>query len=202
LLSAWYFVSINLKQYEYLSVREEGLYLEALCTKTDAPSIVYPNNPETPQQRKLIDWSRQLHLYYLPGDEEINAYMPISQKLAGESAEGTSSLEMTKAIHGTNKVGNEYIIDGFAFLEGIPTEHQQVYIGLKNAADNAPIFFTSGSIPRFDLEPYFHKDHLKDGGFRARIDANELQPGETTVWIKIIAGGQTKCIPTDNKITK
>src|SRR5260370_6769091 len=42
LLSAWYFVSINLKHYEYLSVREEGLYLEALCTKTDAPSIVYP----------------------------------------------------------------------------------------------------------------------------------------------------------------
>ncbi|HLZ86917.1 MAG TPA: hypothetical protein VKQ52_06755, partial [Puia sp.] len=150
ILAGWYFVSINLKHYEYLSVREETTYLEILCTKTGAPSIVYPNNSETPTQRHLIDWSSQLHVYYLPGDKEINTYFPFSRKQTDDPAGAASSgLEMTKSVHGIYRTGNDFLVDGFAFLEGRSTNHQHVFVGIKNQADSAPVFFTSKQIPRF-----------------------------------------------------
>jgi len=201
LLAGWYFVSINLKHYEYLSVREETVYLEMLCTRTGAPSIAYPNNPETPTQRHLIDWSNQLHIYYMPGEKEINTYFPFSRKLAPADP-GHSDIEMQRSIHGIYRTGNDYLIDGFAFLQGKSTNHQQVFVGLKNQADSAPVFFTSKQIPRFDLNPFFHSILLKNGGFRARIHADELKPGENTVWLRVAVDDQVKTIETDSKLVK
>jgi hypothetical protein len=226
LFSGWYFLMINLNQYEYLSVREEELNLEILCANAGEKSIVHPDSQDLEQQKKILRESSQLDVYQLPTDASIAYYLPYSKKEVENTGAGSvgvendagaanSNLEMTKSIHSIHKIGNDYLVSGFAFLEGKSTNHQQVWVGLKNQADRSPVFFTSKAIPRYDLNPYFHRYNperslwslltavnLKNGGFRARIDASEITAGENTVWIKVRVDGQIKIVETDSKLIK
>lgn len=202
LFSGWYYLAINLNQYEYLSVRKETIYLEALCTRTGDSSFINPDPAETARQREILKVSDRLNIYHLPSDESITAYIPYSTKQTENDEPVNSSLDMTKSIHSIHKIGNDYLIDGFAFLGWKSTNNQKVYIGIKNQADSSPVFFTAGQIPRYDLNPFFHQFNLKNGGFRARIPANEIKAGENSIWIKVDVGDQVKVNETDSKLVK
>jgi hypothetical protein len=200
--SGLYFLVINLNQYEFLSVRQEQLYLEALCYQTGDSSIVYPNSEDVARQRTIMKLSEKLNIYHPPSDETIDAYIPHSVRQTGDDEVKVSPLEMTRSIHSIHKIGNDYLIAGFTFLEGKSTNHQKVFIGIRNKTDSTPVYFTAGQVPRFDLNPYFHQFNLKNGGFRARIPAEDIKAGENTVWIKVEVADQEKAIETDNKFVK
>ncbi len=143
-----------------------------MCANAGEKSIVHPDSPDLEQQKKILQESSRLGVYQLPTDESIAYYLPYSKKeVENDAGAANSNLEMTKSIHSIHKIGNDYLVSGFAFLEGKSTNHQQVWVGLKSQADSSPVFFTSKAIPRYDLNPYFHRYNLKNGGFRARIDA-------------------------------
>jgi hypothetical protein len=200
--TGWYYLMVNLNQYEYLSVREEQLNLEVLATNARDSSLVSPDRADTERQRAILDKSAALHVYYLPTDADIAAYLPVSVRQPDGGASANSSLEMTGSIHQVRKCGQDWIIDGFAFLQWRSAKHQQVFVGLKNQADSGVVFFTAKQIPRFDLNPFFHRFDLRDGGFRARINTGDVKPGENSVWLKIEVGDQVKIIQTENKLIK
>jgi hypothetical protein len=207
LFSGLYFLLINLNQYEYLEVRQEGLYLEALTYRTGDSSIVHPPSEDLASQKGVLQLSEKLNIYHPPDEVQIERFVPYSTRQAGVVAAGTgapanSPLEMTRSIHAIHRIGDAYIIDGFAFLQWKSTNHQRVFVGIKNQTDSTPVFFTSRQVSRFDLNPYFHRFNLKNGGFRARIPADEIKAGENKVWIKVEVDDQVKAMETDSKFIK
>jgi hypothetical protein len=202
LLTGWYYLVINLGQYEYLPFRQEQNYLEIVCANAGDSSLVYPDPAEVVRQRAILERSAELNIYHLPTDADIEFYLPHSVRQTGIDSMGTSGLEMTGSIHGIHKVGHDYLIDGYAFLQWKSTRHQKVLLGIKNQTDSLPVYFTANQISRFDLNPFFHKFNLETGGFRGRIREDDIKPGENSVWIRLELDNQVKTMQTDNKLIK
>lgn len=201
-ITGWYYLMINLNQYEYLAVRQEQLYLDDWCTRTGDSSIVNPNSEEVARQRATLDESARLDIYHLPDWKQLNAYFPPSVPEPATDGPDNSNLEMTRSVLHIKKIGHDYMIDGMAFLQWRSTKHQKIYLGIKNLTDSTPVFYSTGVVKRFDLNPYFHKFNLLDGGFRARINESAIKPGENTVFIRVITGDQIKTSETDSKFKR
>jgi len=200
--STWYFLMININHYEYLAIMEERGYEDILSYNSGENSMWNDDKAMTDNQRSTIEQSKKLNVYHPPSTESLVSYFPWSVKQAGMDTTGNSTLEMVKSVHGIHKVAGDYLIDGFAFLTWISANKEKVYVGIKNELDKNPVFFTSNQISRFDLNPFFNKFNLKNGGFRARIKGEDIMAGENTVWIMVKVKDQIKIIETDSKITK
>ena len=201
-ITGWYYVVINYSQYEYLCVRQEQMYEEAWTFRMGDSSIVNPNPEETERQRETLKRSDSLNIYHLPDMAQIDAYFPHSTLEPASDGPDNSSLEMSKSIHLVHRIGPDYMIDGMGFLQWKSAEHQKLYVGIKNQTDSTPVFYSTVPVLRFDQNPYFHKWNLLKSGFRARINADAIKPGENTVWIKVETGGQIKTEQTDSKFIK
>ena len=217
-VSGWYLVVINWMQYEYLDSRREKNYLEALCFRTGDESIVNENKETATEQRRTLLRSARLNIFHPLGNEQIESFFPHSRKEADGTVSDNSSAEMTKNIHLIRRLGNDYLLEGYGFLDGRSTTHQKLYIGIKNQGDSSPVFYRAAQFPRFDLNNWFHRFNpqngglvprikswlhqvnLRDGGFWARISVDELKPGLNTLWIKVVAEGQVKTVQTDSTI--
>jgi hypothetical protein len=111
-------------------------------------------------------------------------------------------LEMPISVREIYQLEDDYFIDGFAFITGNAAWNQKVYIGFQNQEDKEPIFFSTKSIARYDLNTYFNKFTLKEGGYQARIHSEDIKPGENKIWLMVSVNGKTKIAETDKKITK
>jgi hypothetical protein len=202
LTTGWYYLVINLGQYEYLCVRQEQMYLEAWCTTTGDSSIVNPNVEETARQRAVLADCAKLNIYHLPGTAQLDAYFPHSVREPSTDGPDNSSLDVAKSVLHIRRIGGDYMIDGMAILLWESAKHQKIYVGIRNKTDSAPVFYSTAVVKRFDLNPYFHKWNLLNGGYRARIDTSAIKPGENTIYLKVLAEGQIKTIETESKFNK
>ena len=69
-----------------------------------------------------------------------------------------------------------------------------------NRTQNEPKYYSTKQTQRFDLNPFFKKLNLSDGGFWCRINPYKLEKGEYKLFILVKAEGETQQIETDKKI--
>jgi hypothetical protein len=201
-LAALYFLEINVNHYEYLGIREQQTNFGIMGYQSGKPELLNGDKTQIETYTKILKESAYLNTYHLPTKADLSSYYPYAKKQQALVINDNPDLEMPFSVREVNQLGDDYFIDGFAFVKGSSTRNQKVYIGFKNQNESHPIFFSCKQIARYDLNPYFNKFNLKDGGYLARIHVGDIKPGENSIWLMVAVNGQTKIAETDKKITR
>lgn len=198
-LSIFYFFFISFNQYEFLSFRKKQSLLGALYYKTGDYTKL--NGFEQDLYNKILIESAENETYFLPTLSSLETYFPYSEKLS--QIESTINTQNTKSsLEQINKLKEFYLIEGWVFIEDEGTKNQIVKIGLQNSGSGNSSYFSTTQVPKFDLNPYFKKNNLLNGGFLARVKDSDVLKGENTILIQIKINGKTRTIKTDKKIIK
>jgi hypothetical protein len=197
-----YFFYINLPQREYLQIRNKQTYTGIFNYNYGNTETLYGFKDMMPVYKRIIDESNYLDTYKLPDKKQLELIFPFAVKKIIREESGDSSAAMSNNTETITKFPDFYLIDGWAFLEGYNTKTQTEYVGIKNSKDTKPIFYLASRNERYDLESYFHKSNLKDGGYSIRIKDTFIKNGENKIWIMVINDNQTKIQETDKKIIK
>ena len=201
-LTGLYFVGINLNHYEYLGIREQQTNFGIVGYNSGKPDLLNGDKNQIELYTKILRQSDSLNTYHLPSNADLAYYYPYGIRQQMPVVKDDPKLEMPFSIREIYQLADDYFIDGFAFIKGNSAQHQKVYIGFKNQEDNEPVFYTTKQIARYDLNPYFNKFNLKDGGYLARIHAADIKQGENKIWLMVSVNGHVKLAETDKKIIK
>lgn len=176
--SLLYFINFNLRQYEYLHYREKQVYLGLINYKSGVLDKLY--GFEQDFYNKTIIESEKNEIYFFPRYKSLEFYFPYSKKIKN-SKQFVVDPDLNYNIESITKIKDGYLIEGWAFISSKSTRNQEVYLGIKNK--NSEVIYTTKQEKRFDLNPYFKKFNLKNGGFMARIKDSELQKGDNKITI-------------------
>ncbi len=198
-VSIGYFLSINLRQWEYLSFREKQTMTGFLLYKSGNPDLLNCDRSDMGFYTKVLRDAKDLETYEFP-DEALNKYFPVAEKYSIKG-DTNSVLNLNINIDSVEKIADGYLIDGWSYFDGMTTNGQKVFVGLKSMSTKEIVFFDAKETPRFDLEPYFKKSGLEDGGFTCRISDNDVPKGEYLIAILVKNGNDTKIQETDKKLT-
>lgn len=201
-LTGLYFVGINLNHYEYLGIREQQTNFGIVGYNSGKPDLLNGDKNQIELYTKILRQSDSLNTYHLPSNADLAYYYPYGIRQQMPVVKDDPKLEMPFSVREIYQLADDYFIDGFAFIKGNSAQHQKVYIGFKNQEDNEPVFYTTKQIARYDLNPYFNKFNLKDGGYLARIHAADIKQGENKIWLMVSVNGHVKLAETDKKIIK
>lgn len=198
-LSILYLFFIGVNQYEFLSFRKKQSLLGALHYQSGDYTKL--NGFEQELYKRVLTESSKNETYFLPSLTDLETYFPFSKRELNK--EGKIDAENTRSsIDQISKVDKSYLIEGWAFIEGEKTANQIVNVGLQNIKQSNIVFFSTVQVPKYDLNPYFKKFGLQDGGFIARIPEKYIVHGESTIIINLEVEGKTKTIITDKNIIK
>jgi hypothetical protein len=190
--SVFYFLCISLSHYEYLQFRMRSSLLGALTYEVGDYSKL--NGFEQEEYHKILARSKKNGIYKLTEEHSLGNYFPYSRScVLKEYAISPSNLRFS--VDEIIKTRDAYLLDGWAFLEGRSTWQQSVYIGLKPDS-LSPVFFSAKQETRYDLNPYFHKFNLSNGGFVARIKFKDLPKGNLHILIRVMNDNETKISET------
>jgi hypothetical protein len=201
-LTGLYFIGINLNHYEYLGIREQQTNLGIVGYNSGKPDLLNGDKNQIELYTKILRQSDSLNTFHLPSNADLEYYYPYGQRQQIPMVPDNPKLEMPISVREIYQLEDDYFIDGFAFITGNAAWNQKVYIGFQNQEDKEPIFFSTKSIARYDLNTYFNKFTLKEGGYQARIHSEDIKPGENKIWLMVSVNGKTKIAETDKKITK
>jgi hypothetical protein len=201
-LTALYFIGINLNHYEYLGIREQQTNFGIIGYNAGKPALLNGDKKQIELYTKILRESDSLNTYRLPTNADLECYYPYSKKVQTPVVTDDPKLEMPFSVREIYQLADDYFIDGFAFINGYPANNQKVFLGFKSAEDKEPVFFNTKQIARYDLNTYFNKFTLKDGGYQARIHMADIKPGENKIWVMVSVDGKVKMLETDKKITK
>ncbi|MFN3752793.1 hypothetical protein [Flavobacterium sp.] len=199
-ITVFYFFYINLNQYEYLYFRKNQTLLGILHFNSDDQSRLNGDKSMVEAYGSMISESSTLDVYHFPDDQYLETTFPFSRIVENKMEETKGPNNISYSVDGINKIKDSYLIDGWAFLDGISTSGQEVYIGLKDIIQTEPKFYTTKQVQRFDLNPYFKKWNLNNGGFFCRIYTDKLDKGEYKIFVLVKTKEETKQIETDKKI--
>lgn len=197
-----YYFYVNLRQIQYLQIRERQTYVGILNYNYGNTEMLNGDKSMMQAYKNILDESKNMDTYKLPDNKQLESYFPFAETTIIREESGDSHTAMSNNTETITKYPDCYVIDGWAFLEGYKTKSQTVYVGIKNVADTKPIFYLATKNERYDLEPYFHKSNLKDGGYSIRLKDVLIKNGENKIWIMVINENQTKIQETDKKIVK
>lgn len=192
--STIYFLFFGLNQYEYLSYRKYKSMMGALRYHSGDYSQL--NGFEQEYYNKVLASSAENDTYVLPSQKSLESFFPFS---AVEGAGGSlTASQMVSSVDNIAKINDSFILDGYAF-DQLATGNQQKSIGLKSADGNI-VYFSAKTLPRFDLNPYFHKFNLRDCGYFARIKLANIKPGSYKIVIRLQRDGETRLFETDKTL--
>jgi hypothetical protein len=201
--STVYYLYINLRQYQYLQIREKQTYSGILNYNYGNPGMLNGEKTMVNAYASIIEESRDLDTYNLPDNKQLESYFPYSETtIVNKNEAGDASATLSNNTETINKFPDSYMIEGWAFLDGYNTKSQKVYIGIKNETEEKPIYYLATQNQRYDLSPYFKKPNLDDGGYSIRINDSLIKKGENKIWVMLINEDQVKIQETDKKITK
>lgn len=200
--SIGYYFYINLRQIQYLQIRERQTYVGILNYNYGNTEMLNGDKSMMQAYKTILEESKNQDTYKLPDNKQLESYFPFAETTIIREESGDSSAAMSNNTETITKYPDCYVIDGWAFLEGYKTKMQTVYVGIKNGTDIKPIFYLATKNERYDLEPYFHKPNLKDGGYSIRLKDGLIKNGENKIWVMVINENQTKIQETDKKIIK
>jgi hypothetical protein len=201
-LTGLYFVGINLNHYEYLGIREQQTNIGIVGYNSGKADLLNGDKNQIELYTKILRQSDSLNTFHLPSNADLEYYYPYGQRQQIPMVQDNPKLEMPMSVREIYQLDDDYFIDGFAFITGNAAWNQKIYIGFQNQEDKEPIFFSTKSIARYDLNTYFNKFTLKEGGYQARIRSEDIKPGENKIWLMVSVNGKTKIAETDKKITK
>lgn len=202
IISIVYYFSINLRQSQYLYIREKQTYAGILNYNYGNPEILNGEKSMINLYKTIIETSENLDTYTFPDNEQLKFYFPFVETIIinkGESGDASALSNNTETI---TKFPDCYMIEGWAYLEGYHTKKQKVYIGIKNEKDEQPTYYLASKTLRFDLSPYFNKPNLDNGGYFIRINDVLIKKGVSKIWVMVINDSHTKIQETDKKIIK
>src|SRR4030095_9042966 len=202
ILTGLYFIGINLNHYEYLGIREQQTNFGIIGYNSGKPDLLNGDKTQIELYIKILRQSDSFNTYHLPTNADLTYYYPYGIRQGPQLVKDDPKLEMPLSVREIYQLGDDYFIDGFAFITGNSANHQKVYIGFKNQEDKDPVFFSTKQIARYDLNTYFNKFNLKNGGYQARIHAADIKPGENKIWLMVSVKEKVKLVETDKKIIK
>ncbi|MGV3697716.1 hypothetical protein [Flavobacterium sp.] len=197
-----YFFFINLRQAQYLSIREKQTYTGILNYNYGNHEMLNGEKSMVGLYKSILEESKNMDTYNLPDNKQLEAYFPFSENTIIREESGDASAAISNNTENIAKFPDAYVIDGWAYLDGYNTSSQIVYVGIKNTEDVKPIFYIATKYKRYDLGPYFRKSNLDDGGYNIRIRESLIKSGENEIWVMVINDDQTKIIKSDKKIIK
>lgn len=199
-ISGVYFLFISINQYEYLNVRQKQTYTGIFFYNSVNADFLNGDKNLIAVYKGIIEESKKLDTYNFPNNKQLEFYFPYAIKkniIFGES----NNEGVTNNTESITKIDDSYLIEGWAFIDGENTNKQKVYIGLESN-DSKSTFYLANRTQRFDLNPYFKKLNLTNGGYLARIKEKDIMVGENKISILIEVDGNIKIIETDKKIIK
>lgn len=202
-LSGIYYFYINLRQEQYLQIREKQTYAGILNYNYGTPEMLNGEKSMVNLYRSILEESVNSDTYKFPDNKQLEVYFPFSETtIIGKNETGDASAVLSNNTETVTKLPDCYMIEGWAFLEGYKTKSQKVYIGIKNETDQTPTYYLAQKNVRYDLSPYFNKPNLDDGGYTIRLSESLIKKGENKIWVMVLNDNQTKIQETDKKITK
>jgi hypothetical protein len=197
ILSLFYFYNFNYSQEEYLYDRKKLVLKGILNYRSGNPKLLY--GFEQNYCNSVLQNSSKAKTYFPMSKKELEKSIPYSTTKKLETSE-VYAVDANQYIEEMTPIFDGYYIEGWAYVEDQKTDRQKVYIGISNA--KGWVFYTTQKLDRYDLNSYFHKDHLEKGGFYARIKASDLAPGENKISVYIENKDTRKLIETDKIINK
>ena len=91
-------------------------------------------------------------------------------------------------------------IEGWAYIDSLNTKNQELTLAIEDTITKEKIFFKSQKIKRYDLNPYFKKNKLEDGGGVFRIKNEDLPSNYTKMYLLVNNNGQNKIFNTEKKL--
>lgn len=179
----FYFISLN--HYEYLDVRKRQTIYGVLCYNNGDISNLNGDKGFLDFYKETLNKSKQLKTYVLPNNEDLETDYPFSKKALIGNSTSTTARFLNVSIDNIKEIEDSFLIEGWAFLDGLNTKEQTIFIGLKDQSNNETNYFSANQILRYDLSPFFKKSGLSYGGFSARIKKNMIK--NTTFRISVVA---------------
>jgi hypothetical protein len=201
LCSIAYYLGINLTHYEYLSHRERQTLTGILFYNDGKPEFLNGEKTMLESYKSALKGAAEHGTYKFPTNKSLEYYFPYSVKKATPSKDSGTASYFSVSIGSIDPMSDCHLIEGWGFLIDHSTAGQKIYVGLQHSTEQEPVFFTARSISKFDLNPYFNKLNLKNGGFIARIRNSDIKPGESAIWMMVEKDGEVKITKTDKKIT-
>lgn len=194
-----YLLGINYAHYEYLSIREKQTLTGILYYNDGNREYLNGDKTTLGTYDDFLKQSAKLGVYTFPSNKSLEYYFPYSEiKRTGSKDMGTSYFSLS--LESVTPMSDCQMIEGWGFLDGHSATGQKIYVGLQQGETEAPVFYSARSVPRYDLNPYFNKLNLKEGGFMARIRNKDIKPGENTIWVMVEQDGQVKITKTERKL--
>lgn len=201
-LSLIYFYFFSYKQYEYMLIREKQTIVGILAFNSGNNTLLNGDKLQVMMNSETLIESKNLKTFTLPGNMEFLYRYPISKEVKSNIFESNTGLPLIYSVETVLELKDDYFIDGWAFIEGLNTTTQRVFIGIKNKNDYFPKYFTTIQASKFDLNPYFKKTNLEKGGYTGRIRKSEVQMGENEVYLMVLNHTDVVIMKTDKIITK
>ena len=199
IISLAYLYFFNIKHYEYLYYREKGLYYGIINFHSGDYSKLYGFEQEL-YNKKLIE-SYHKKTYFLPSYKSLKEFYPVSKEII-KTLKYQQKNEINYNIDDIAKIKDGYLIEGWTFLDGVNTKNQIVFLAVKSNKSNKLKFFSTKQVSRFDLNPYFKRNDLKQAGFIARINDIEFEQGENEIYLLLNIENQYLLKQINKKIVK
>jgi hypothetical protein len=196
-LTIFYFLNFSFIQEEYFYFRTQKSLKGVLNYYSGNHKLL--NGFEQDFYKTVIENSIKNETYFFPSKKELEKIIIFSSKKEIDYNGLDSNLAHVNIDEITN-LFDSYYIEGWAYIEDQKTISQAVYIVITN--QNTTTFYNAQSVNRYDLNPYFKKNNLEQGGFYARIKSENLRPGVNKISVYIENDGIKKLAQTDKIIIK
>lgn len=197
LLSVAYFFGISYPQKEYLEFRKKQNYFGVLNYNDGNHKEL--NGFYQDYYKEVLVKSSIAETYFLPKNEVVNKYFNYSNRVKKD----ISNYEFNSINGNIDKIvnlKNSVYIEGWAYIDSLNTKNQELTLAIEDTITKEKIFFKSQKIKRYDLNPYFKKNKLEDGGGVFRIKNEDLPSNYTKMYLLVNNNGQNKIFNTEKKL--
>lgn len=197
LLSISYFFGISYPQKEYLEFRKKQNYFGVLSYNDGNHKDL--NGFYQDFYKDVLIKSSISQTYFLPNEEEVNKQVNYSNSVKKD----ISKYEYNSIKGNIDKIvnfKNSVYIEGWAFIDDLNTKNQELILAVEDTITKEKIFFKGQKIKRHDLNPYFKKAKLEDGGCVFRIKNEDLATNYTKMYLLVNNNGQNKIFNTEKKL--
>lgn len=198
LLSIGYFYGMAFPQLEYLEFRKKQNYYGVLSYQNGIHKNL--NGFEQDYYNNVLIKAKASETYFLPNEDEVNSKINYSKNI-NEDFSNYKNNAITGNIDKIEKLQNSIYIEGWAFIDSLNTDKQEITLAVEDTIQNKKIFFKGQKTKRFDLNPYFKKDNLENAGCVFRIKNKDLPINYKKLYLLVNNNGQ-KRIFNSNKITQ
>lgn len=197
LLSTAYFFGISYPQKEYLEFRKKQNYFGVL--NYNDGNHKYLNGFYQDYYKDVLMKSAISETYFLPNEQEVCKQINYSNSVKKD----ISKHEYNSIKGNIDKIvnlKNSVYVEGWAFIDDLNTKNQELILAVEDTTTKERIFFKGQKIKRYDLNPYFKKDKLEDGGCIFRIKNEDLPPKFTKMYLVVDNNGQNKIFNTEKNL--